>query len=157
MANRGSFLLRILKSRMLSKESTEEMNILVRRPHSHLADDLRKVYEDQEQVNIIVDRRYGERRKKSTPVSFDYRVEDRRNHTERNWQMNLIVKRPYAYLTDDLQRVFKGQEDVNIIVDSRHSDSERRIEDKSIPGPKDRRYSDRRRTNEALVEVVISY
>lgn len=157
MASHGSFLLRIQKPKMLMNESTAEMNILVRRPHSHLADDLRKVYEGQEQVNIIVDRRYGDRRNESTPVRFDCRVSERRNQNERNWQMNLIVKRPYAYLTDDLQRVFKGQEDVNIIVDSRHSDSERRIEDKPIPGSGDGRYGDRRRPNEALVEVVISY
>jgi len=155
MPNRGSFLLRIHKSKMVTEESTEEMNILIQRPHAHLADDLRKVYEDQEKVNIIVDRRYGERRKESMPVGFDCRVTERRNHTERNWQMNLIVKRAYAYLTDDLQRVFKGQEGVNIIIDSRHRDSERRIEDKSVS--EERRYSDRRRANETLVDVVISY
>ena len=155
MAHPGSFLLRIQKSKMLTKGSTEEMNILVRRPHSHLADDLRKVYENQENVNIIVDRRYRERRKESMPIDFDYRVTDRRNHTERNWQMNLIVKRHYAYLADDLQRVFKGQEDVNIIVDSRHSIEERRIEDKPIP--KECRCGDRRQSNVTLVDVVISY
>jgi predicted metal-dependent HD superfamily phosphohydrolase len=156
MTNCGSFLLRIQRAKRLTKESPEETNILVRRPYSHLAADLRKVYEDQEQVNIIVDRRYdGDRRKEFMPVNYDCRVADRRNHTERNWQMNLIVKRPYSYLTDDLQRVFKAQEDVNIIVDSRHRDNERRNEDKSIP--EDRRCGDRRSTNETLVEVVISY
>ena len=155
MPNRGLFLLRIQKSKMLTKGSTEGMNILVQRPHSHLADDLKKVYEDQKNVSIIVDRRYGERRKESMPVGFDCRVTDRRNHTERNWQMNLIVKRAYAYLTDDLQRVFKGQEDVNIIVDSRHRESERRIEEKSTS--EERRCGDRRQFNETLVDVVISY
>ncbi len=157
MTNIGSFLLRIQKPKILSEESAEEMNILVRRPHSHLADDLRKVYEDQNKVNIIVDRRYEDRRKELKPVDLDHRVADRRNHTERNWQMNLIVKRSYAYLTDDLQRVFKGQEDVNIIIDSRHRDSERRLEDTSTPADDDRRCRDRRRANETLVEVVISY
>jgi hypothetical protein len=139
------------------KESTEEMNIVVRRPHALIADDLRKVYENQEQVNIIVDRRYGERRResRSTPARFNRRVDDRRNHTEKDWRMNLIVKRPYAYLIDDLQRVFKGQDDVSIVVDSRHGDNDRRKEDRSIS--EDRRSSDRRKANETLVEVVISY
>ena len=157
MANHGSFLLRIQKPKMLANELTEEMNILVRRPHSHMADDLRKVYQDQEKVNIIVDRRYGDRRKESKPVSFDYRVSERRNQNERNWQMNLIVKRPYAYLTDDLQRVFKGQGDVNIIVDSRHQTSERRNGGDQPTSEEDRRCVNRRRANETLVEVVISY
>jgi len=155
MATRGSFLLRIQKSGKIPEESTKEMNILVRRPHSHLAENLRKVYEDQKQVNIIVDRRYGERRQRSQSVSPDCSIADRRNHTERNWKMNLIVKRRYAYLTDDLQRVFKGQDDINIIVDSRTKDSDRRKADNLIP--EDRRRCDRRGSNETLVEVVISY
>jgi len=155
MPNRSPFLLRILKPKEVATKSTEEMNIVVRRPHSHLAENLRDIYKDQDQVNIIVDRRHGDRRQKSKPVKQDCRVADRRNHTERNWQMNLIVKRPYAYLTDDLQRVFKGQEDINIIVDSRHQDNDRRKDDKLIS--KDLRCGDRRRDSETLVEVVISY
>ena len=155
MANFGSFLLRIQKPKVLMTESAESMNILVRRPHSHLAEDLRRVYADQKQVNIIVDRRYDDRRKVNQPVDFDCRVGDRRNLTERNWKMNLIVKRAYAYLAEDLERVFKGQEDVNIIVDSRHLDNERRTEDLTVNS--ERRCKDRRRDNETLVEVVISY
>ncbi len=156
MPNCSSFLLRIQKPKMLTKGSSEEMNILVRRPHLHLADDLRKIYKDHEPVNIIVDRRYGKRRKELMPVNYDCRaVVDRRNHTERNWRMNLIVKRPHAYLIDDLQRVFKGQDGVNVIVDSRHRDNERRNEDKFVP--EDRRSENRRSANETLVEVVISY
>lgn len=155
MANRSPFLLRIQKSKEVATQSTKEMNIVVRRPHSHLAENLRNIYKDQEHVNIIIDRRYGQRRQNSKPVNRDCRVTDRRNHTERNWQMNLIVKRPYAYLTDDLQRVFKGQKDINIIVDSRHQDSERRKDNTLIS--KDLRCGDRRRESETLVEVVISY
>ena len=155
MANRSPFLLRIQKPKEVATESTEEMNIVVRRPHSHLAENLRNIYKDREQVNIIIDRRYGQRRQISKSVSSDCRVAERRNHTERNWQMNLIVKRPYAYLTDDLQRVFKGQKDINIIVDSRHQDNERRKENTLIS--KDLRCGDRRRDAETLVEVVISY
>jgi len=121
-----------------------------------MADELRKLYEDQDQVNIIVDRRYGERRQESKPVGRDCRDTDRRSSTERNMKMDLIVKRPYAYLTEDLQRVFKGQEGVDIIVDSRHKDSDPRKEDRSVV-PDCRRICDRRKANETLVDVVISY
>jgi hypothetical protein len=157
MTNLRSFILRLQKSKRLIKESTEEMNIIVVRPHSLLADDLRKVYKGQEQVNIIVDRRYGERRKESelTAAGLDRRAEERRNQRERNWQMNLIVKKPYAYLIDDLQNIFNDQEDVCIIVDSRHVDNERRKEDKSIS--EDRRSIDRRKANKTVFEVAISY
>lgn len=155
MPERGSFLLRIQKSRVPARITSEDMNILVRRSHSYMADELRKLYEDQDQVNIIVDRRYGDRRQESKPVGHDCRDTDRRSSTERNMKMNLIVKRPYAYLTEDLQRVFKGQEGVDIIVDSRHKDSDPRNEDRSVPDC--RRICDRRKANETLVDVVISY
>jgi hypothetical protein len=155
MQERGSFLLRIQKNRLSAHEHAGEMNILVRRPHSYMADELRKLYEDQDQVSVIVDRRYNDRRQKSTPVGRNFRISERRSSTERNVKMDLIVKRPYAYFTEDLQRVFKGQEDVNIIVDSRHKDSDQRKEDHSTP--ENRRICDRRKANEALVDVVISY
>ncbi len=155
MPERGSFLLRIQKPRVSAQGSSDEMNILVRRPHSYMADELRKLYEDQDQVNIIVDRRYSDRRQKPKPFNNDCRVSERRSSTERNTRMNLIVKRPYAYLTEDLERVFQGQEDVDIIVDSRYKDSDQRKEDQSVPD--NRRFCDRRKANETLVDVVISY
>jgi len=155
MPERGSFLLRIQKPRVSAQGSSDEMNILVRRPHSYMADELRKLYEDQDQVNIIVDRRYSDRRQKSISVNNDCRASERRSSTERNARMNLIVKRPYAYLIEDLERVFQGQEDVNIIVDSRYKDSDQRKKDQSVPD--NCRVCDRRKTNETLVDVVISY
>ncbi len=155
MPERGSFLLRIQKTRIPVQESSGEMNILIRRPHSYMADELRKLYADQDQVNVIVDRRYSDRRQKSSPVNYECRSVERRSPAERNVKMNLIVKRPYAYLTEDLQRVFQGQEDVNIVVDSRHADNDQRKE--AQPVPDNCRICDRRKTNEVLVDVVISY
>jgi hypothetical protein len=155
MPERGAFLLRIQKTRIPVQESSGKMNILVRRPHAYMANDLRKLYKDQDQVNIIVDRRYSDRRQKSSTVNNDCRSFERRSPSERNVKMNLIVKRPYAYLAEDLQRVFNGQEDVNIIVDSRHPDNDQRKEDQSAPDC--RRVCDRRKTNEVLVDVVLSY
>ncbi|MDA3897193.1 MAG: hypothetical protein PF482_13730 [Desulfobacteraceae bacterium] len=155
MPERGSFLLRIQKNRMSVHESSGVMNILVRRPHSYMVDELRKLYEDQDQVNIIVDRRYGIRRQKFKSVNNDCRSIERRSSVERNTKMNLIVKRPYSYLTEDLQRVFEGQEDVNIVVDSRHEGNDQRKEDQSIPDCQ--RICDRRKTNETVLDVIISY
>lgn len=155
MPGRGSFLLRIQKNRIPVHESSGEMNMLVRRPHAYMADELRKLYAGQDQVNIIVDRRYSDRRQETNPVNNDCRSAERRSPAERNTKMNLIVKRPYAYLVEDLQRVFKGQEDVNIVVDSRHSDNDQRKEAQSVSD--NCRICDRRKTNEVLVDVVISY
>ena len=61
MPERGSFLLRIQKNKMSAHEHSGVMNKLVRRPHAYMADELHKLYEDQDQVNIIVDRRYADR------------------------------------------------------------------------------------------------
>jgi len=67
-------------------------------------------------------------------------------------KMSIIVLRPYAYLAAELQRVFKGQEDVEVKVDSRYG--ERRMKKESFLH--ERRQADRRSTKETLVEVVIS-
>ena len=67
-------------------------------------------------------------------------------------QMNIIVRRPYDYLATDLLRVFNGQEDVKVKVDSRYG--QRRT--KKEPFSDERRRDDRRRKKETLVEVVIS-
>ena len=67
-------------------------------------------------------------------------------------QMNIIVRRPYDYLATDLLRVFNGQEDVKVKVDSRYG--QRRT--KKEPFSDERRLDDRRRKKETLVEVVIS-
>ena len=65
-------------------------------------------------------------------------------------QMSIIVQRPYAHLVTELQRIFKGQEEVKL--DSRIG------ERRKMKGPfsNDRRRVDRRRAKETLVEAVIS-
>ena len=67
-------------------------------------------------------------------------------------KMSIIVLRPYHYLLTEIQRVFKGQEDVEVKVDSRYG--ERRTKKESFSH--ERRKADRRSTKETLVEVVIS-
>ena len=78
---------------------------------------------------------------KSTPIS-----------EKEAGQMNLIVRRPYDYLTTNFLRVFNGKEDVKVKVESRYG--QRRT--KKEPVSYERRQAERRRKKETLVEVVIS-
>ena len=71
---------------------------------------------------------------------------------EETGQMSIIVRRPYDYLIRDLQKVFKGQEDVKVKTDSRYGQRRTKKESVSI----ERRQADRRITKETLVDVVIS-
>ena len=153
MENHDSLVLRIAKAVPADEESKLPMDIIIQRPYAHLMRELQKVYSNED-IKIKVDSRYGERRKEKRLVLNDHRYSDRRQRVERNWQMNLIVQKQYAQLTDDLERVFRGQEDVKIIVDGRSR--ERRKE----PGQMvidDRRATDRRKKSETLVEVVLTY
>ena len=64
----------------------------------------------------------------------------------------IVIRQPYAHLENELRNVFKGQDDVKVILDKRHG--ERRKESKAVAA--DRRKSDQRTPKEDLVEVVIS-
>jgi len=64
---------------------------------------------------------------------------------------SIIIRQPYAHLEKELRAVFKGEEDVRIIVDKRCD--ERRKKPKAVA--KERRKATRRRPKEELVEVVI--
>ncbi|RJP92390.1 MAG: hypothetical protein C4518_06980 [Desulfobacteraceae bacterium] len=154
MENQDSLVLRISKAIPANEEPNSPMNIILQRPYAHLLKQFQKVYETNGDIAIKVDERYGERRKEKRLILCDNRYSDRRKRLERNWQMNLIIQRQYAQLTNDLERVFKGQEDVNIVIDGRHR--ERRTESGGAL-PDDRRCRDRRVKSETLVEVILSY
>jgi hypothetical protein len=72
------FLLSISKTTLPPGKYPGSMSIVIQRPHTHLENELRKAFEGQEEINIIVDRRYGERRVSQQPVSKDRRRADRR-------------------------------------------------------------------------------
>ena len=65
--------------------------------------------------------------------------------------MSIIIKRPYAYLKEQLRRTFEREEDVNVIVDRRYR--ERRASEESFAA--ERRRVHRRRLKEQLVEVIL--
>lgn len=153
MEHHESLVLRIIKAVPSAGESKLPMDIILHRPYAHLLSELRNVYKDNKDITVKLDRRYGERRKEKRLVLRDSRYSDRRKQVEMNWQMNLIVHRRYVQLMDDLDRVFDGQEGVNIIMDGRHcerrKEPEMRIED-------DRRADDRRKKSDTVVEVILS-
>lgn len=153
MEHHNALVLRVSRAVPLSETSVKPMNIVLQRPYAHLLNDFQKMYVGDENVIVKVDGRYGDRRKEARLVLQNLRSSDRRKPVQKDWQMNLIVQRPFAQLTNDLEKVFKGQPDVNVIIDARHHERRKKTE-KTIRG--DRRVADRRKRSETLVEVVIS-
>jgi len=66
--------------------------------------------------------------------------------------MSIIIRQPYAQLEEELTQTFKGQKDVQVIVDRRHA--EQRTKQQHVDA--ERRQADRRRTKEEVVSVVLS-
>ena len=71
---------------------------------------------------------------------------------EKNRRMYIIIRQHYAPLAEEIRKTFKGQKDVQVILDRRHKT--RRTRKKPIA--EDRRKADRRMTKVELVEVIIS-
>ena len=65
-----------------SQETAQAMKILIRRPYAYLEKELRTAFDGQEDVKVIVDRRYRERRESSQPVALERRRADRRRPKE---------------------------------------------------------------------------
>ncbi|OLD95490.1 MAG: hypothetical protein AUG80_16500 [Candidatus Rokubacteria bacterium 13_1_20CM_4_68_9] len=58
------------------------MYIIINQAHAYLQETLRRAFEGQKNVQIIVDRRYGERRTTRGSVAFERRQADRRRSRE---------------------------------------------------------------------------
>ena len=76
------FLLRIFKAVPPSEEGTGIMSIVIRQPYAHLEKELTKTFKGQEDVQVIVDKRYGERRKTQQDVDAERRKAYRRRKKE---------------------------------------------------------------------------
>ncbi len=72
------FLMRIAKKAHLSVEGAGIMTIVIKQPYAHLEKELQSAFKEQEDVNVILDRRYGERRKKERAVAIERRKAGRR-------------------------------------------------------------------------------
>lgn len=62
MSSLPRFLLRIARATNPPEGGAGMMSIIIRRPYAHLKEELCRAFEGQEDVKVIVDRRYGERR-----------------------------------------------------------------------------------------------
>jgi hypothetical protein len=64
------------------KKENRAMSIIIRQPYAFLEKELRSVFKGQEDVTVIVDRRYAERRPAIQPVRLEWRRFDRRGSKE---------------------------------------------------------------------------
>ncbi len=76
------FLLKIVKAVPTSGEGAGIMSIIIQRPYSHLEKELRTVFKGEKDINVIVERRYGERRTSWRAVEIERRCADRRHPKE---------------------------------------------------------------------------
>lgn len=79
MSSLPRFLLRIARATNPPERGTGMMSIIIRRPYAHLEQELCRAFEGQEDVKVIVDRRYDERRTSQQPVAMERRQADRRS------------------------------------------------------------------------------
>jgi hypothetical protein len=82
MSSLPGFLLSISKATPPLHQEIGTMTIIVQRPYAHLEKELRTTFQGQEGVNVIVDRRYEERRLAEQPVAVERRRADRRTEGE---------------------------------------------------------------------------
>jgi hypothetical protein len=76
------FLMTIAKAAGPAKQVGESMTIVIRRPYSFLEKEFRSTFAGQENVKVIIDRRYGERRTVVLPCEEERRGADRRSPNE---------------------------------------------------------------------------
>ncbi len=76
------FIFRILKGVSPSEEGTGIMSIIIRKPYGHLEEELTKTFKGQKDVQVILDKRYAERRKTQQDVEMERRHADRRQPNE---------------------------------------------------------------------------
>ncbi len=73
MSSLPDFLLKILRATPGVDEARGRMVIIIRQPYAYLESELRAVFEGQEDVQVIVDRRTRERRTMQQPVEQERR------------------------------------------------------------------------------------
>ena len=83
------FLLRISKIASPPEQGAGMMSIVIRRPYGYLEKELCSTFEGEEDVKIIVDRRYGQRRTSPQAVESERRRTDRRRPKEELVEISL--------------------------------------------------------------------
>ena len=77
-----AFQLKIVKATTEPGESGKSTLIIIRRPYAFLEAELRRAFEEQGDVQVVVDRRIRERRTSPQVVAVDSRHADRRTVKE---------------------------------------------------------------------------
>ncbi len=66
--------------------------------------------------------------------------------------MSIVIRQPYAHLEGELTQTFKGQKDVQVIVDRRYDERWKIQQRVDI----ERRQADRRIKKEEIIDIVLS-
>jgi hypothetical protein len=72
----------ICKDTVMPEQGAGKMSIIIQRPYAYLKEQLRRTFEREEDVNVIVDRRNRERRASEEPFAAERRRGDRRRLKE---------------------------------------------------------------------------
>ena len=74
------FLLHVVRVADGLHHNPGRMLLIVRGPYAHLEDRLRRLFEGRHDVEVILDRRYRERRRRDEAPGIERRRTDRREH-----------------------------------------------------------------------------
>ena len=85
------FLMRIAKATSPPEPGDGMMSIIIWRHYAYLEKELGSTFEGQSDVEVIVDRRYGERRTRTQPVELEHRHADRRGPKEELVEVVLLA------------------------------------------------------------------
>jgi hypothetical protein len=77
-----NFLMTIVKATALPAQTEQGMSIIIQRPYAFLEQELKSAFKGQEDVKVIVNGRYGDRREKTQPTTKERRRIDRRRPQE---------------------------------------------------------------------------
>jgi hypothetical protein len=83
--------LKIGKAAAQPEQGAGTISMIIQRPYTRLKKQLRRAFEWQEDVNIIVDRRYRERRASKEPFAAERRRADRRRLKEQLVEVILLA------------------------------------------------------------------
>lgn len=97
------FKIRIARETHIPEERPGIMTIVIFQPYVHLVKELKNAFKGQEDVKIILDRRYGERRKIDKAVERERRRGDRRKSKQgiAEVAISASTQRPRSITRDD--------------------------------------------------------
>ena len=91
MRSLPNFILKITKDSNRTQTSPGQTLIIIERPYSLLQEELDETFKGQSGVDIIIDRRHGDRRITPEPVQFERRRVDRRRLKEKMVEVVMSV------------------------------------------------------------------